>query len=754
MAHLHKRCLFACTCAIATLIASAVEIDHNQFEINPDTLIKKGNEYYIQSDQAGIQRCVDLLEEVLNETTTGRFSKTKLAGFRASLNKLKGDYHYENGTYLQAEVYFRQALDIYKRSLTLKGPDHEPMIHRELAQLYYKMAQEEADTTKRQQLFKSALSEIGSAHEGYGNFIVSFSEEQELTYIDLKTQMAICYARLDSADKAVAVINDAIKSYQKTDTAGKARENYHEALRKKGKILMLGGGDRKEAARLYKDFYAWRRNDALSSLGRMNAQERENYWMRMRPFLTDAYQLEDEDPGFLYDITLFSKGLLLQLNRLSRDGVPNQAALGTLKYTWKNDIAKRLKPGTCAIEFIQYEKDYRQRLAALVLKPGKKPQWIAMTPPDELMSYNVSGRTVESRTYSTNGSLKDALYNDSTLAAMIWNEELCAAIGDCKRVYFAPDGYLHQIAVEYMVPTALAGTSFYRLSSTRRLMEDASVNTDSALLVGGIYYDITPPKSPATGNDSTAYAMMRNSGARFSYLKGTKAECDSILSIRHCSADTLLTTTGATETAFCQLCNNYPIVALATHAYFSSAKTPQGTDLKPCATDESLSQSAIALAGANSCLKDEDFDTSCHDGLLSALELSQMDMSNVDLAVLSACQTALGYVTADGVYGIQRGLKNAGTGCMLISLWNVDDTATSLLMTRFHLALSQGLPPHQALEAARQWLINNEAHTDENVVKTVKFSPRTLASKVEYTRGKAYVTPQYTNAFILIDALD
>ena len=121
-------------------------------------------------------------------------------------------------------------------------------------------------------------------------------------------------------------------------------------------------------------------------------------------------------------------------------------------------------------------------------------------------------------------------------------------------------------------------------------------------------------------------------------------------------------------------------------------------------------------------------------------------MSNVDLAVISACQTGLGYVTADGVYGIQRGLRNAGVGCMLVSLWNVSDNATAILMTNFHKNLSSGMTVRDAFDAARESLCNVSSDASKS------FDATRLVQTV--SPAETYSEPQYRNAFILIDALE
>jgi CHAT domain-containing protein len=100
----------------------------------------------------------------------------------------------------------------------------------------------------------------------------------------------------------------------------------------------------------------------------------------------------------------------------------------------------------------------------------------------------------------------------------------------------------------------------------------------------------------------------------------------------------------------------------------------------------------LVLAGANRAESD---------GVLSAEEISGLDLRGCDLAVLSACQTALGKQEGyQGVLGLQRAFHDAGCAHLVASLWNVNDAATSALMEEFY----QQLWRHKRtpLEALRQ----------------------------------------------------
>ena len=129
-----------------------------------------------------------------------------------------------------------------------------------------------------------------------------------------------------------------------------------------------------------------------------------------------------------------------------------------------------------------------------------------------------------------------------------------------------------------------------------------------------------------------------------------------------------------------------------------------------------------------------------------------LDLRGVDLLVLSACQTGLGKITGDGVFGLQRGFKKAGANAILMSLWKVDDRATRLLMTHFYNYLMDGVGKHEALRRAQQAL-----RTTEVEVETRMSSRHAITSRQKRARKTAskriYDDPYYWAAFILLDGM-
>ncbi|MBR4214737.1 MAG: CHAT domain-containing protein, partial [Bacteroidales bacterium] len=162
----------------------------------------------------------------------------------------------------------------------------------------------------------------------------------------------------------------------------------------------------------------------------------------------------------------------------------------------------------------------------------------------------------------------------------------------------------------------------------------------------------------------------------------------------------------ATEESFKNLSGSgLNLLHIATHGFYQPKDTVVNNSYEK--EDISLSQSGLLFAGANSAIdpqKRKEIPEGFDDGILTAKEISRMDLKGLDLVVLSACQTGLGEVTSEGVFGLQRGFKKAGANTIVMSLWKVDDNATKDLMTEFYKNLVSGKSKRDAFLGAQAML--------------------------------------------------
>lgn len=123
-----------------------------------------------------------------------------------------------------------------------------------------------------------------------------------------------------------------------------------------------------------------------------------------------------------------------------------------------------------------------------------------------------------------------------------------------------------------------------------------------------------------------------------------------------------------------------------------------------------MMRSGLILAGANyAWLNGHPIREGEEDGILTAYEISQMDLAQTGLVVLSACETGLGDIKGnEGVYGLQRAFKIAGVDYLIMTLWKVDDKATALFMIEFYKHyLQDGMSIPDAFRLTQQEFIAN-----------------------------------------------
>ena len=95
------------------------------------------------------------------------------------------------------------------------------------------------------------------------------------------------------------------------------------------------------------------------------------------------------------------------------------------------------------------------------------------------------------------------------------------------------------------------------------------------------------------------------------------------------------------------------------------------------------------------------------DGILLGSEIARMDLTRVDMVVLSACNTGLGDISYEGVSGLQRAFKQAGVNNIIMTLSVVDDNATRALMNKFYEILFSGKDVRFAFNNAINWMRND-----------------------------------------------
>ena len=152
------------------------------------------------------------------------------------------------------------------------------------------------------------------------------------------------------------------------------------------------------------------------------------------------------------------------------------------------------------------------------------------------------------------------------------------------------------------------------------------------------------------------------------------------------------------------------------------------------------------------------------DGRLTAAEVMREWDLDAELVTLTACQSAIGrYAGGEGYLGFSQAFLLAGARSVLLTLWKVDDTATTLLVRRFYEnLLVRKLGKAKALREAQKWLRGLEAEKARRLVKTFGLEPKTVRgtqegvvdSPVAKGEPRPYEDPYYWAAFILVGDWD
>jgi len=268
---------------------------------------------------------------------------------------------------------------------------------------------------------------------------------------------------------------------------------------------------------------------------------------------------------------------------------------------------------------------------------------------------------------------------------------------DVKELIIVPDDILFYLPFEMLVFDTTGVESPYDFENAKFLLEkfDVSYVSSASLLDPGLQTlrkpdkgilamgnpdfgpqpdepeqgELLASKEPITGSRVIVESLLP--------LPNSETEVKAIGGVLRGLNNNILTGNRATEENFKSNAADYRILHLATHFLTN--------DTQPL-----YSKIALAQNGDGE-----------EDGFLQTYEVFNMNL-NADLVVLSACNTALGKLRkGEGVIGISRAFLFAGVPSMVVSLWNVDDKATAIIMRDFYKYMKAGFNKKHALRRAK-----------------------------------------------------
>jgi len=237
-----------------------------------------------------------------------------------------------------------------------------------------------------------------------------------------------------------------------------------------------------------------------------------------------------------------------------------------------------------------------------------------------------------------------------------------------------------------------------------------------ALAVGGVKYDaeLTPPTTPKTVGAEPL--MKPNALVEWKPLTYSGGEADgfAVVGRNNTLSVTTLTEEKATAEAVLTALPKVRYAHLATHGFFADPSFRFVFNLNEKdyenrfgerigrAANSPLVMSGLVFAGANNP-KTPSY------GIVTGEALIDLDLSGLELAVLSACETGLGDVAdGEGTFSLQRAFHMAGTRNVVASLWKVPDLSTAALMGRFyHYLWVKNLSAMESLRQAQLDIYRN-----------------------------------------------
>ena len=629
-----------------------------------------------------------------------------------SLANLAG-YYYAQGDYAKAVETGSRALSLQYQIL---GEEHPSYAQSLCKQAVYFSADEQAD---------SAAYYASKATRKYTDVILT-------TFADLTSNERDLYWKKVKP----WFTNTLLQLAGKTPTPGMLSSAYNSVLLAKGLLL----NSELEMTNL------------LMESGDTAAVEAYRALQENRSMLIRQYECAKSDRSMNTDS--LEQVITKQERRLVRRSKTYGNYTKQLRIEWPR-IQRELRPDELAIEFIYYpSRQGRGQYGALLLSAQQKsPLFIPLMDDEEL-----------------NEIPKKELYTTTRLSEIVW-KPLKDYLSKAKRVYFAPVGELYNLGIENLPHWKDKGRymsdnwQLYRLSSTREIVlskEKKRPRQYTAAIFGGMIYDNAPEATTSEEDETEQWDSSYEHAAK--YLPGTKTEAEEIYAtlLGHQIPSEIYLGAEATEKTLKNMSGHVPTdMHIATHGFYWTDKEVNAHDMQGRLqflsmynnlddADKALTRSGLLFSGANQALTGQRMSYHHDDGVLTAKEISLLDLRGLDLLVLSACQTGLGKVTGDGVFGLQRGFKKAGATTMLMSLWKVDDKATRLLMTYFYNNLMSGMSKHNSLTKAQEQLRETEM---ENVSRKRRGVGARAKRAKKNQHKKTYSDPYYWAAFILLDSM-
>lgn len=669
-----------------------------------------------------------------------------------------GEFYSNQGEYAKAEPLLIEALKNYVEALGDKDPKIVYCINR-LGWLYFNQGQHEKAESFLLECLKINNENLGYSHP---NTARSSNNLAELYFYQAKHAKAAPLFL-----KAIEVTNDHLYA---TSIIQSENAQVQMASRNKSQYLdsfLINALAYPTSSSGYEQVLIWkgmtyRRQNLLRNLqgnGRLKNELSET--IRQLAMLLNSTPKPGEDQEFQDKL----KALSEKKEKLEKELAKLIPSLNLTKVT-PLDLQNLIAPDVALIDILQYGGDY----AAWVIRKGKPIARLELGSAEDINNLVFQWRSsLSNRKSPSEGPQDPAL----ALREKVWLP-IAKHLEGAKTVIISPDGILGTLPF-----TALPGEDSKRYLIEERniavvpflqtlpdlLAKKESKGIASLLALGDVAYDV---EATSQSNTSRLLAVRGEKGAKWNRLPGTKAE---VLSIENSFKKYFpsgrlveLNQNKASEQSVRESAPKSRYLHFATHGFFADetvkAMSVKQDDQKKMMGEKAVVTgenpgllSGLVLAGANLPPKGNG-----DDGILTASEVAELDLTGVELAILSACETGLGKTAGgEGIFGLQRAFQLAGARTVVASSWKVPDLSTKELMVRFYGNLwEKKMGKLEALREAQLWVMKegkaaglDRGIDDESVV--VKETRKEAVKAEGSTKGET-LPPKYWAAWILSGA--
>ena len=379
------------------------------------------------------------------------------------------------------------------------------------------------------------------------------------------------------------------------------------------------------------------------------------------------------------------------------------------------EVSSALHAGDALVSYVRFGAE--PVYAAFVLRPGREPGFFKLATAAKVEAGVAEVRKqilAEAGNPGVSPKRAETLYRVAAeaLRRLVW-DPLEPALAGADRVFLTPDQALNLVDFGALPARgtgylAERGPLLHYLSPERDAILPPAAKKGSGLLaLGNPAVDVVARRASGPVLTSNArifrgaVSTCQDFGSlRFDTLPASALEVRDIAALwRAARRGDVLERIGdsASEAEFKLDAGGRQIVHVAAHAFFLGGNCPSAVN--SAMGENPLLLSGIALAGAN---RRRSAPANAEDGIVTAEEIAALDLSGVEWAVLSGCETGIGkLLPGEGVFGLRRAFQVAGARTVIMSLWPVDDQATRTWMkTLYREHLTNGRGAAESVRAA------------------------------------------------------